>query len=93
MQPNTEHFQTETAARGYTQWLTREWPADAVVETHTHPFDAAAVITAGEMWLTVNGQTQHLAVGGSFEVLANTPHAEKYGAQGATFFVARRERA
>jgi hypothetical protein len=43
----------------------------------------------GEMWLTQHGATQHLKPGDRFEVIRGTPHVEKYGPQGATYWVAR----
>jgi quercetin dioxygenase-like cupin family protein len=42
------------------------------------------------MWLTVGGETQHLVPGDRFDIPAGTPHAERYGPQGTTYWVARR---
>jgi hypothetical protein len=44
----------------------------------------------GEMWLTCAGVTRHIEKGGTFEVPRGTPHAERYGSVGASFWVARR---
>ena len=41
------------------------------------------------MWLTVDGVTQHLQPGDRFDLPAGQPHAERYGPQGATYWVAR----
>jgi len=41
------------------------------------------------MWLTVDGVTQHLQPGDRFDLPAGRPHAERYGPQGATYWVAR----
>jgi hypothetical protein len=38
----------------------------------------------------VNGRTEHLLPGGTFELPANLPHSERYGAEGAIYWVARR---
>jgi quercetin dioxygenase-like cupin family protein len=76
--------------QGFDQVLERVWQPLTVVEEHTHPFHAKALVTRGEMWLTVNGRTEHLLPGGTFELPANQPHAERYGAAGATYWVARR---
>ena len=43
------------------------------------------------MWLTVGGHTQHIREGGTFELEPNTPHSERYGPQGATYWVGRHE--
>jgi hypothetical protein len=40
----------------------------------------------------MGGQTRHLQAGDRFELDADVPHAEHYGAEGARFWVARRNR-
>ena len=44
----------------------------------------------GEMWLTVGDVTQHLTAGYTFELENGVPHAERYGREGATYWVGRR---
>ena len=85
-----EQFTTAARARGYDETLVREWAAGQVMADHAHPFDTDAVVVRGEFWLTVGGQTRHLKTGDSFQVPRDTPHEEKYGAQGATFWAARK---
>jgi hypothetical protein len=41
------------------------------------------------MWLTVGERTQHLRAGERFELERGVPHAERYGPEGATYWVAR----
>ena len=85
-----EEFTRQTRALGYQETLERHWEPRTVLDTHTHPFDAKAVVTQGEMWLTVADQTRHLRVGDGFELARDVPHAERYGEQGASYWVARR---
>ncbi len=85
-----EAFESDARAAGFDEAIVREWAPDTVVGTHAHPFDAEAVVTQGEMWLTWDGHTQHLLPGGTFKLAAGTPHEERYGPQGATYWVARR---
>jgi mannose-6-phosphate isomerase-like protein (cupin superfamily) len=82
-------FAAAERARGCDEVMARSWEPDTVQDTHTHPFTARAVVVQGEMWLTVDGQTRHLAPGDRFELAAGKPHAERYGPQGATYWVAR----
>ena len=42
------------------------------------------------MWLTVGDQIQHLKAGDDFALDREVAHAERYGHQGATYWVARR---
>ena len=83
-------FRAHPLLRGADEVLERHWLPNQVVEEHSHPFDADAVVTAGEMWLIQGDATQHLLPGDTFRLHAGTPHAERYGPQGATYWVARR---
>jgi AraC-like ligand binding domain len=83
-------FEARARAAGFDEVLERHWPADTVLDTHTHAFAVDALVTQGEMWLTHGGATRHLRPGDRFTLDANVPHAERYGVEGATYWVARR---
>lgn len=83
-------FEARTRAAGFDAALERRWAPGTVVETHSHPFDADAVVTQGEMWLSCEGSTRHLLPGDSFALARGVPHDERYGPEGATYWVARR---
>lgn len=83
-------FEADALQQGYDEVLVREWPPGAVLDTHTHPFAVKALVTRGEMWLTVGHAVRHLQPGDRFEVGREEPHAERYGSDGATFWAARR---
>jgi quercetin dioxygenase-like cupin family protein len=85
-----DSFRRRALAAGADEVVERRWAPDQIVETHEHPFDADALVTEGEMWLTCGGETRHLGPGDTFQIAAGTPHAERYGPQGATYWVARR---
>jgi quercetin dioxygenase-like cupin family protein len=85
-----ESFSASANAAGFDEVLERRWEAGKVLDTHPHPFDARARLVQGEMWLTVGARPRHLCAGDSFEVAREVPHAERYGADGATYWVARR---
>lgn len=84
--PTFEAFRTAALARGFDEVLERRWEPGAVVDTHSHPFDADALVVQGEMWL----DGRHLRPGDGFVLARDVPHAERYGAEGATYWVARR---
>jgi hypothetical protein len=90
MTTELEDFRTQALADGYDEVLERVWPADAVVDTHTHPFAVRGLVTAGHMWLTVDGRTRELQSGDTFVLTRDQPHAERYGPVGATYWAARR---
>jgi hypothetical protein len=92
MEITFETFAAEARAEGFDEVLERRWPPSKVLDSHTHPFALRALVVAGEMWLTVGDDTRHLGPGDPFELDRDVPHAERYGAAGATYWVARRSR-
>ena len=86
--PSFDNFKRAAMAAGYDEVIERKWAPNTLLDTHTHPFAVQAVVTQGEMWLTVDGQTQHLLSGSTFELARDVPHDERYGAEGATYWVA-----
>ena len=88
--PTFEQFQTDALGRGYDEVLERNWKPNTVLQNHAHPFKANALVVQGEMWLTVGDRTQHLLQGDRFELDRDIPHSERYGPEGATYWVARR---
>jgi hypothetical protein len=88
--PSFADFEVQARAAGFDTVLERSWPANTVLETHTHDFAVEALVTAGEMWLSHGGSTQHLRPGDRFALDARVAHDERYGPQGATYWVARR---
>ncbi|MBX3604919.1 MAG: AraC family ligand binding domain-containing protein [Piscinibacter sp.] len=85
-----EQFAAAARADGFDEVLERQWAAGTVLDTHTHDFAVRALVVQGEMWLTVGERTQHLRPGDPFVLDAAVPHAERYGSEGATYWVARR---
>ena len=83
-------FEGIALSHGADEVLMRHWEPGQVVAEHAHPFEAQALVVAGEMWLTCGGQTRHLVAGDEFHLHGGTPHSERYGPQGATYWVARR---
>lgn len=85
-----KEFEAAAKADGFGEVVERHWGPLTVVDTHHHPFDAHALVVRGEMWLTEGDITRHLLAGDTFDLVRSTPHAERYGNTGATYWVARR---
>jgi AraC-like ligand binding domain len=83
-------FESDALAQGFDEAVVRQWAPDVVVADHTHPFAVKALVVQGEMWLGVGGDTRHLRSGDTFELECGAVHAERYGPEGATYWVARR---
>jgi len=87
-----ESFCASAHAQGFDEVVERQWKPGTVVDTHTHPFAVKALVVQGEMWLRVGEPTQHLLPGDTFVLEREVPHDERYGPEGATYWVARRNR-
>ena len=86
-----ETFRDQMLGAGYDQVLERVWAPGTVLDTHTHPFEANALVVQGEMWLAdQGGAPRHLLPGDRFHLQPGVPHDERYGPEGATYWVARR---
>jgi quercetin dioxygenase-like cupin family protein len=88
--PAFHAFEAQALAEGFDEVLEREWAPHAELGLHTHPFSVKALVLRGELWLTVDGDTRHLRPGDRFALDRDVPHAERYGAEGAVYWVARR---
>jgi quercetin dioxygenase-like cupin family protein len=83
-------FQTARLSEGFDEVAERVWQPNQVVPEHSHPFAVHALVTAGEMWLTIGDRTLHLIAGDEFRLARDEAHAERYGADGATYLAARK---
>ena len=73
-----ENFTAAAHAAGFDEVLERRWAPNMELDVHTHNFDAEAVVTQGEMWLTCDGVTRHLSDGDTFTIGRQVPHSERY---------------
>jgi hypothetical protein len=83
-------FSASARSQGFDDVLERQWKPGTVVGTHTHSFAAKALVVQGEMWLRCGERTLHLLPGDTFQLEREVPHDERYGPEGATYWVARR---
>jgi quercetin dioxygenase-like cupin family protein len=91
MYTHFKDFEKDLRSQGFDEAVVVTWPPLTSFEVHQHPFAAKALVVKGEMWLTVGTHTRHLTRG--FQLAVNEPHSERYGAEGATYWVARRTEA
>lgn len=89
MEPTLEIFTAQALDEGFDEILVREWVPGLELDTHTHAFAVSARVVRGEFWLMVDGSTRHIPAGQGFRLARDVPHAERYGPQGATVWVAR----
>jgi quercetin dioxygenase-like cupin family protein len=64
--------------------------ANAFVDTHSHPFEAKALILSGQISIQVQGKDVLYQPGQVFHLPAGMAHTERYGPQGVTYLVGRK---
>ena len=87
----THHdFHAELKANGFDEALVIDRPIGYAMGEHQHPFDACALITAGDITLEVDGVSTCYRAGEVFRLAAGTLHHEAAGPQGVSFLSGRR---
>ena len=89
-EPTFEAFVAAAKERGYDEFLVREWAPGQATGEHTHPFDATLRVVRGTLRFECAGTSRDLAAGDGCDVTRAAVHAETYGPEGATLWVARR---
>jgi quercetin dioxygenase-like cupin family protein len=78
------------AEEGFAQTVLVEREADGVLDTHVHPFEAKALVLAGELVIEIDGTPRSYKAGDIFHLQSHCAHAETYGPQGVTYLVGRK---
>lgn len=86
-----QEFEASVLAEGYSPTVHLERGADFSLGDHQHPFDACALVTAGEFVITVGDDSRSYKAGDVFRLPAGTVHQERAGPLGASYIVGRRE--
>ena len=86
-----DEFQATLQADHYGEIVTIDRPVGYQLGEHQHPFDACALITAGEITLVVAGTSRTYAVGDIFRLSAGISHLERAGPDGVSYLVGRRQ--
>lgn len=87
---NFNDFSTQAMDDGFDEIIKKEWAPNLVIEKHTHPFDARVQVATGQVKLELATGVQTFEAGQGFFIPRGTEHAEQYGPNGATFWVARK---
>jgi quercetin dioxygenase-like cupin family protein len=85
-----ESFTAQLQQQGFREIGTVTREPDGFLDTHTHPFEARALILAGEIRITCNGQETLYRPGEVFHLTQAEPHTEGYGPEGVTYLVGRK---
>lgn len=85
-----DEFRQWLAREGVDTVVTVEREPDGMLDTHSHPFEARALIIDGEITIEAEGQTRRYGPGDVFQLGADIPHIERYGPQGVTYLAGRK---
>lgn len=83
-------FEEDLQAQGYeVSTVTRA--ANGSLDLHTHPFEARALILAGEIQIQCAGEEEkRYRPGEVFHLAQGQPHSERYGPEGVSYLVGRK---
>ena len=87
---NTQAFHDELKANGFDAAVAIDRPVGYAMGEHQHPFDACALVTAGDITLVVNGVSTCYRTGEVFRLPAGMPHHEATGPLGVSYLSGRR---
>ncbi len=85
-----EQFRQWLASEGIDTVVAVEREPNGWLDTHTHPFEARALVTEGEITIEAEGETRRYGPGDIFQLGANIPHVEHYGPQGVRYLAGRK---
>ena len=85
-----KEFTQLLAAEGFEEVVTVTRESDGFVDTHTHPFEAKALILSGELRINTAMAEHIYRAGQVFHLRAGEPHAERYGPEGVVYLVGRK---
>ena len=87
---NRESFTQSLREQQFNEVLEKSLGANEHNAAHSHPFDVCALVTLGNIALTVEGTTTQYNEGEIFTMVAGCTHEENVGERGVTYLVGRR---
>lgn len=87
---NVQEFEASLKAEKYDEILTLTKDVGYKLGDHQHPFDAFALVTAGQIDIAVGGVLRAYKTGDVFRVPAGIVHTEDASQLGVTYLAGRR---
>ena len=86
----TAAFVQALADEGFEPPVTVTREAGGMLDEHTHPFEAKALILSGEIRIVAAASERTYRVGDVFHLQVHEPHSEFYGPAGVRYLVGRK---
>lgn len=87
---NIQEFEASLKTGNYDEIVQISRDPGYQLGAHQHPFDACALITAGQIDIAVDGVSRAYQVGDIFRLPAGTIHTEIAGQSGVSYLAGRR---
>ena len=87
---NIHEFEAQLKADHFDEAVPVDRAVGYAMGEHQHPFDACALITAGDITLVVDGVSSRYRAGDIVRLPAGTLHLEAAGPQGVSYLSGRR---
>jgi quercetin dioxygenase-like cupin family protein len=87
--PKRREFEAQLVSEGFEIALVEREP-NGFLDTHEHPFEAKALILAGEISIGTGETDRRYRAGEIFHLQAGVPHTERYGPQGVRYLAGRK---
>ena len=87
---NTQEFEASLKADNYDEITQVSKDVGYQMGEHQHPFDACALITAGQIAIAVDGVSKSYKTGEVFRLAAGVVHTEDASQFGVSYLVGRR---
>lgn len=83
-------FLEQLAREGFQPPVLVEREAHGTLDAHAHPFEAKALVIAGDLRIRTSAGERHYQVGDVFQLAAHESHSEVFGAEGVRYLAGRR---
>lgn len=87
---DTTEFEGSLKRAGFQEIETKKVAANTATQPHSHAFSVRALVLAGDVTLTSEGQSRTFRAGEVFEMTAGCVHSERHGPDGSMYLVGRR---
>jgi quercetin dioxygenase-like cupin family protein len=84
-------FKAFLLAEGFPEPVLVERERNGFLDLHSHSFEVCALITHGQMEITIDGDSQSYGVGEAFHLTQNQVHSERYGSDGVRYLASRKQ--
>ena len=84
-------FKAFLLAEGFPEPVLVERERNGFLDLHSHSFEVRALITHGQIEITIDGDSQSYGVGEAFHLMQDQVHSERYGSDGVRYLASRKQ--